>query len=61
MITIFSEKKYALLPTIDHRDPSMKELDFELCSWMINCCKSNRTPEEFVELCATVYKYRGGG
>ena len=51
------ERHYALLPTIDHADP--KELAFEICSWVVNTCKSELTPEEFVALCKRVVEYRG--
>jgi hypothetical protein len=50
-------KEFTLLPTVDHKDPAMKELSFEICSWLINCCKSGRTPEEFVGLCRKVKEY----
>ncbi len=45
---------FALLPTIDHTDPEAKELQFEICGWLINTCKSNFTPEEFVAICKSV-------
>jgi hypothetical protein len=51
------KKEFALLPTVDHTDPAAKELSFEICSWRINCCKSGRTPEEFVALCERVEEY----
>jgi hypothetical protein len=47
-------KEFTLLPTVDHKDPAMKVLSFEICSWLINCCKSGRTTEEFVGLCGKV-------
>ncbi|MGB7568919.1 MAG: hypothetical protein WBM07_13745 [Chitinivibrionales bacterium] len=50
-------KEFTLLPTVDHIDPEMKDLDFEICSWLINCCKSGRTPEEFIGLCGKVMEY----
>ena len=51
------EKKYALLPTIDHCDPDV--LEFEICSWRINTCKNYLTPKEFVALCKLVSLQRG--
>jgi hypothetical protein len=50
-------KEFTLLPTVDHIDPSMKDLHFEICSWLINCCKSNRTPEDFIGICRKVKEY----
>ena len=50
-------KEFTLLPTVDHIDPAMKDLGFEICSWLINCCKSGRTPEEFMGLCGKVAEY----
>jgi len=51
-------KEFTLLPTVDHIDPEMKDLDFEICSWLINCCKSGRTPEEFIGLCGKVVRWK---
>jgi len=50
-------KEFTMLPTVDHKDPEMKALDFEICSWLINCCKSGRTPQEFIALCKRVASY----
>jgi hypothetical protein len=49
-----NEKELYLLPTVDHIDPNSNELEFEICSWRINTCKSLFTPEEFVALCKQV-------
>ena len=49
---LLQERKYALLPTIDHKDPD--GLDFEIVSWRINLCKNYLTPKEFVALCKLV-------
>jgi hypothetical protein len=38
-----ARKEVTLLPMVDHIDLAMKDLSFEICSWMINCCKSERT------------------
>jgi hypothetical protein len=48
------KKDFTLLPTVDHIDPNAQELRFEICSWLINCCKSNFTPDEFVGICKKV-------
>jgi hypothetical protein len=46
------EGKYALMPTVDHRDPDV--LDFEICSWRVNSCKNYLSPEQFIRLCGLV-------
>jgi hypothetical protein len=46
------KRQYALMPTIDHADPDV--LAFEICSWLVNECKSYLTPEEFKSLCRRV-------
>lgn len=46
------KRKFALMPTIDHSDPDV--LDFEICSWLINECKTYLTPAEFIALCQKV-------
>jgi hypothetical protein len=33
-------------------------LDFEICSWLINGCKSDQTPEEFIAMCKVITEYR---
>jgi hypothetical protein len=50
------ERKFALLPTVDHVNPDV--LEFEICSWKINKAKSDLGPAEFVELCKKVAGYR---
>jgi hypothetical protein len=39
------------MPTVDHVDPV---LEFQICSWRINECKSGLTPQEFTDLCKKV-------
>jgi hypothetical protein len=46
------ERQYALMPTIDHSNPDI--LNFEICSWLVNDCKSYLTPDEFKVLCQKV-------
>lgn len=46
-------KKFALLPTIDHYD-SRKNLNFVICSWIVNDAKSYMSHDEFLELCRKV-------
>jgi hypothetical protein len=53
------EKAFNLLPTVDHKDPCSPVLEFELCSWLSNRCKSCMTPEEFVALCAKIVDQSG--
>jgi hypothetical protein len=50
------EGRYALMPTIDHKDPDA--LDFEIVSWRVNSCKKFLTPEQFVALCGLVVRHR---
>jgi hypothetical protein len=47
-----------MLPTVDHRDPLCKEIDFQICSWLINMCKSDQTPDEFITMCRDIVAYR---
>jgi len=51
------KRKYALLPTIDHADVDV--LEFEICSWLVNECKCDLTPEEFRTLCLKVVDWAG--
>jgi hypothetical protein len=46
------KKQFALMPTVDHTDPDV--LEFEICSWMVNECKSYLTPKEFLALCKKI-------
>lgn len=48
------EKQFYLLPTVDHKDPLSDVIDFEICSWLINSCKSDQTPKEFIAMCGKV-------
>jgi hypothetical protein len=50
------EKKFALMPTVDHTDPDA--LGFEICSMLVNFCKTDLRPEEFVGLCGKVVAFR---
>lgn len=50
---------FPLVPTVDHKDPYAKEIEFEICSWIINSCKNDQTPGEFVTMCRDVKAYRG--
>jgi hypothetical protein len=51
-------EKYALLPTVDHTDPMASEPAFEICSWLINRCKADLTPDEFFALCRRILAFR---
>jgi hypothetical protein len=51
----FAKKKdFYLMPTVDHVDPYADVLELEICSCRINECKSNLTPDEFVDVCRKV-------
>ncbi len=52
------EKKFALMPTVDHIDPD--KLGFEICSMLVNFCKSDLNPKEFIALCGKVAAFRTG-
>jgi hypothetical protein len=52
------KKEFYMLPTVDHRYPDGNVIDFEICSWLINSCKSDQTPEEFITMCRTIVAYR---
>ena len=50
--------------SLDHKIPSTKGGSNEihnlgLCSWVVNRCKNDLTPEEFIELCKKVLSYNG--
>jgi hypothetical protein len=47
---------FALLPVIDH--VGTEDLEFEICSWLINECKTCLTPDEFMGICKKVVDYR---
>jgi hypothetical protein len=51
------KRKFSLMPTVDH--VTEDSLQFEICSWRTNDSKSDLSPEEFVEFCGKVIKYRG--
>jgi len=50
------ERKFALLPTVDHITPDV--LEFGICSYQINKAKNDLGPAEFVELCKKVVQFR---
>jgi hypothetical protein len=50
-------KQFYLLPTVDHKDPLSDKIDFEICSWLINTCKSNQTPHEFLAMCKKIVSH----
>jgi hypothetical protein len=52
------KKEFFLLPVIDHVDPDVSDLVFEVVSWIVNEGKSQMTPEEYLSLCAKVATYR---
>jgi hypothetical protein len=52
-------RKFGTLPTVDHVDPFGARPEFEICSWIINRCKANQTPAEFVALCEKVVAHSG--
>jgi hypothetical protein len=53
-------RDFFLLPTVDHSDPYGSELEFEICSWIVNASKTLMNPEEFIAFCGKVVKHRSG-
>jgi hypothetical protein len=51
------KRKFSMMPTVDHVTEDY--LQFEICSWRTNDAKAYLRPEEFVEYCGKVVKYRG--
>jgi len=49
------KKQFALMPTVDHTNPDV--LEFEICSWLVNECKSYLSPKEFVRICRKVVNH----
>jgi len=47
------KKKFALLPTVDHRN-AKPEPDFVICSWVANDAKNDLSYDDFVKLCRAV-------
>jgi hypothetical protein len=46
------KKELYLMPTVDHCDPD--RLEFDILSWLVNSCKSDLRPAEFIALCRRV-------
>jgi hypothetical protein len=49
--------EFSLRPAVDHSNP--KEFEFEICSWISNESKSSMVPDEFVDFCRRVVRFRG--
>jgi hypothetical protein len=56
-LTDIYKKEFSLLPTVDHVDPDGTALGFEICGLLVNTCKSNFTPDEFVAICGDVVRH----
>ena len=52
------KKKFALMPTIDHKNAEPKP-DFVICSWIANDTKNDLTQEDFIKLCKSVLIHHG--
>jgi len=50
------KKKFAMMPTVDHVHADI--LEFEICSWKTNTAKADLEPDEFINLCKKIAKYR---
>jgi hypothetical protein len=51
-----SKKRYAMLPTIDHRT-NEPEPDFVICAWRTNDAKHDMTPQELLQFCTAVINH----
>jgi hypothetical protein len=51
---IVYEKSFDLMPTVDHIDPEAGVLALQICSFRINSCKNEQTPEEFLAMCRKI-------
>jgi hypothetical protein len=49
-----------MAPSVDHKDPASTDLEFEICSLMVNECKNDLNVDEFIGLCKKVVAFRGG-
>ena len=45
--------------TVDHIDPESDQLEFEICSWIVNVSKSIMNPQEYIALCRKVIALGG--
>ena len=48
------KKQFATLPSVDHKDPNASVLEFEICTWQTNECKSSFNPSQFIAYCSKV-------
>jgi len=53
------DKEYFLKPVVDHSDPYSDELEFEICSWIVNSSKTLLNPQEYVDLCRRIVTHAG--
>ena len=51
-----NKKRYAMLPTIDHRT-NQPEPDFVICAWRTNDAKHDMTPQELLQFCTAVLNH----
>jgi len=51
------EEEFSLLPTVDHTDPASPDLEFEICSWLVNDSKGNLSALEYVDYCGRVVEH----
>jgi hypothetical protein len=51
-----NKKRYAMLPTIDHRT-NQPEPDFVICAWCTNDAKHDMTPQELLQFCTAVLNH----
>jgi len=51
------KQKFKELPTVDHYSPKSGKLDFRICAWYVNDCKSDLTFKELLDFCKAILKY----
>ena len=50
---------FALLPTVDHIESSVRKSGFCICAWRTNDAKHDLSPEGFIDLCQKVLEHAG--
>ena len=52
-------RDFALLPTVDHEDPTSETTTLRICGLQTNDCKSDLTLEELKEFCEKILRHSG--
>lgn len=51
--------KFALLPTVDHIESSVRKSGFCICAWRTNDAKHDLSHDDFIDLCQKVLAHAG--